>query len=231
MIIDEQFSNLVPISSISKTTSIQKIINSVKTTTPHFKKAISDYRILKPINENKYTQVFVQQLNIQLINANLTFLAGEQYSELFHNVKGIPDLYFYNLEEGITNTAIFVIEAKILPTPLPASREKEYVVGENFKPSGEKVCNGGIERFKLEIHGFSLSNSGLIAFIERDSFTDWIIKIDKWIEELSLINPSWSNEEKLQYLEILDDYSYLKSIAKIDISKEIVLHHFWINLS
>lgn len=233
MIIDEQHNNAVPISSISKTTTIQKIINSVKITSPYFKKAISDSRILKPINENKYTQVFVQQLNIQLIKANYTFLAGEQYSELFHKVKGIPDLYFYNLEEGITNTALFVIEAKILPTPSPTKREKEYVIGENFKASGEKECNGGIERFKIEKHGFTLKESGLIAFVENDNFTNWINKINIWIEDLSKTKSDWSIDEKLNNLEIDvdNDYSYSKSRAKIDVSKEILLHHFWINLS
>lgn len=231
MIIDEQQNNAVPISSISKTTTIQKIIDSVKITSPYFKKAINDSKILRPINENKYTQVFVQQLNIQLIKANYTFLAGEQYSELFHKVKGIPDLYFYNLEEGITNTALFVIEAKILPTPSPAKREKEYVIGENFKVSGEKKCNGGIERFKIEKHGFSLKESGLIAFIENDNFTNWINKINIWIDELSKVEYNWSVDEKLNNLEIDDDYSYSKSIAKLNIPKEIVLHHFWVNLS
>ncbi len=231
MIIDEQQNNAVPISSISKTTTIQKIIDSVKITSPYFKKAINDSKILKPINENKYTQIFVQQLNIQLIKANYTFLAGEQYSELFHKVKGIPDLYFYNLEEVITNTALFVIEAKILPTPSPKKREKEYVIGENFKVSGEKKCNGGIERFKIEKHGFSLKESGLIAFIENDNFTNWINKINIWIDELSKVEYNWSVDEKLNNLEIDDDYSYSKSIAKLNIPKEIVLHHFWVNLS
>jgi hypothetical protein len=159
-----------------------------------------------------------------LIKANYTFLAGEQYSELFHKVKGIPDLYFYNLEEGITNTALFVIEAKILPTPSPAKREKEYVIGENFKVSGAKECNGGIERFKLEKHGFTLKESGLIAFIENDNFTNWINKINTWIEDISKINSEWSIDEKINNLEIDQDYSYSKSKAKINLSKEILLH-------
>jgi hypothetical protein len=231
MIIDEQQNNAVPISSISKTTTIQKIINSVKITSPYFKKAISDVNILRPINENKYTQVFVQQLNTQLRKANYTFIAGVQYSELFYNVKGIPDLYFYNSEEGTTNTALFVIEAKILPTPLPLKREKEYVIGENFKTSGEKDCNGGIERFKIEKHGFSLSESGLIAFVEKNNFVDWSIKINSWIEDLSKSDSNWFPEETLKFSENdNNDYAQLISIVKINLTKEIKLHHFWITV-
>ncbi len=138
MIVDEQLNNPIPISSISKTSTVKKIISSIKKTTPFFKIALANKKILK-INENKYTQIFVEQLNVQLIKAQYTFSAGVQYSELFHKVNGIPDIYFYNLEEGVANSALFVIEAKILPSPPPINREKEYVIGENFKTSGKKT--------------------------------------------------------------------------------------------
>jgi hypothetical protein len=231
MIVDEQQNNLIPISSISKATTIEKIINSIRKTTPFFKIAIEDKRIVKPINENKYTQVFVEQLNVQLIKAKYTFSVGVQYSELFHNVKGIPDFYFYSLEEGVTNSALFVVEAKILPSPPPKTREKEYVTGENFKLSGKKECNGGIERFKIEKHGYGLRESGLIAFIQQDEFTNWLNIINKWIDELSSKEPNWSIDEKLNNIIVEKDLSYTNSIVKIDSFKEILLHHFWINLS
>lgn len=230
MIVDEQLNNSIPISSISKTTTVQKIINSIKNTTPFFKIAVNDKKILK-LNENKYTQVFIEQLNFQLIKAQYTFSAGVQYSELFHKVNGIPDIYFYTLEEGVTNSALFVVEAKILPSPPPNNREKEYVIGENFKPSGKKECNGGIERFKIEKHGFGLKESGLIAFIQKNDFPYWLDKINIWIEKLSIKEPNWSIDEKLLNIIVHKDFSYTNSVAEINTSKKILLHHFWINLS
>jgi hypothetical protein len=230
MIVEEPINDAVPISSFSKATTVEKILSSIKETCPHFKNAISNPAILKPINENKYTQVFVEQLNYQLIKANFTFLAANQYSDLFHNTKGVPDFYFYNLEEGVTATALFVVEAKILPSPPPKIREREYVFGDNVKGTGKKECNGGIERFKIEKHGYGLSECGLLAFIEKDSFADWLININEWIDDLSTKEPNWSIDEKLEILKVDTDFSYSKSRGRIDTTKKVQLHHFWINL-
>ena len=69
--------------------------------------------------------------------------------------------YFYEIEKGKTNVPLFVVEAKILPAPLPKKREKEYVKGDKK--------NGGIERFKLEKHAKGLNQCGMVGFVQQNN--------------------------------------------------------------
>ena len=92
-------------------------------------------------------------------------MAQNQYNDLFYSTKGIPDFYFYESEKGKTNKPLFIVEAKILPAPLPKTREKEYVIGENK--------NGEIERFKIGRHGKWLNKCGIFGFVESESFEFW----------------------------------------------------------
>ncbi len=231
MIVEEPQNNNLPVLSMSKTSIAEKILLSIKETYPHFKNAISNTAIIKPINENKYTQVFVEQLNYQLIKSNFAFLAANQYSDLFYKTKGVPDFYFHNLEEGVTSAAILVVEAKILPSPPPAIRKREYAFGDNIKSNGVKESNGGIERFKIEKHGYGLSESALIAFVENDSHENWLSTINQWIRDLSVTEKNWHVREILQVVEKTIGFSYLKSTGCINPSKEIILHHFWLNIN
>lgn len=231
MIVEETINSAIPVSSVPKTTTVEKILSSITDTCPHFKTAISNPNIVKPINENKYTQVFVEQLNFQIIKAKFSFLAATQYSDLFHNTKGVPDFYFHNLEEGVTSSALFVVESKILPTPPPKIREREYVFGDNLKATGAKESNGGIQRFKIEKHGYGLLESGLLGFIEQNTYENWLVTINGWICDLSSKEPGWAVNEQLENLVVLTDHSYSKSKSQINTTKGILLHHFWINLS
>ena len=86
------------------------------------------------------------------------------------------DIYFYL--GGDKRPRIFYTEGKRLPkfkTPF----EEEYVLGINT--SGNP--SGGIERFKLGIHGESqrLKHNGLIAYIENKTVAEWEKIINKSI--------------------------------------------------
>ena len=118
---------------------------------------------------------------------------------------------------------IFVIEAKILPMPDKKSKsrvEHEYVYGKG----------AGIQRFKDENHGLDdsknlLSESGMIAYIKENNFDHWLAKINDWI-----ISAGWSEKEKL-------DKIYFNAIAKLKSThnrkgnSNIILYHFWVNVS
>lgn len=221
MIVDEPKNTALPVSTCDKRTTITNILDIIGKSAPFFKIAIANPDIVKPINENKYSQVLIEQINTQLIKAGYTFLANAQYSELFLKVKGIPDFYFYFLEEGTTSSAIIVAEAKILPAPT-TDREKEYVKG--------ATNNGGIERFKTKKHGSGMPEALLVAFILDDNHNDWHKKVNSWIDDLVLVDHFWKKEEQLDNLVIQAHFSYTTSQA-FTISDPVKLHHFWINLS
>lgn len=221
MIVDEPHNSATPVSTCNRGTTIGNILKIIGNSAPHFKNAIANPSIVRPINENKYTQVLIEQINTQLIKAGYAFLANAQYSELFLKVKGIPDFYFYFLEEGSTSSAIMVAESKILPAP-SSSRIKEYVIG--------SINNGGIERFKSKKHGDGLPEAALVAFVLEDEHTEWHTKINTWITDLTVADHFWKKEEQLNNLVTQPHFSYTTSQAFTS-DNTVKLHHFWISLS
>lgn len=221
MIVDEPHNSATPVSTCNRGTTIDNILKIIGNSAPHFKTAIANPSIVRPINENKYTQVLIEQINTQLIKAGYAFLANAQYSELFLKVKGIPDFYFYFLEEGSTSSAIMVAESKILPAP-STDRVKEYVLG--------ATNNGGIERFKSKKHGDGLPEAALVAFVLDEEYTVWHTRVNSWISDLAAVDLFWKKEEQLNNLVTQAHFCYTTSQA-FTIADSVKLHHFWISLS
>ncbi len=88
--------------------------------------------------------------------------------------------------------------------------------------------NGGIERFKTGKHGKGLEECGLIGFIEKEDSALWLSEINKWIKNLTEIDEEWKIEELLVSLESQLEFSNLISLARVNKTKNITLHHFWI---
>ena len=218
MIADEYNHNHQPKTSIPKGTTISCILDCFKNTAPFFKKAITQPNIIKPLNENKLTQIFIEQLKVQLRKKQVTFDVGNQYSDIFFGTKGIPDFYFHNLEEGKVTLPLFIVEAKRLPA-VKTINEMEYVKGQKN--------NGGIERFKNEKHGKGLPDCGILGFIEKEKISYWIEKINEWIKYLADTDNKWTVEEFIKQLEDEELFSYLISLANTE-KRSLKLHHFWI---
>jgi hypothetical protein len=91
-----------------------------------------------------------------------------------------------------------VFECKRLPAP-SRDREIEYVTG------GKKKTSGGIQRFKLGLHGAKLDLVVMIGYIQNRSIREWHQQINKWISELSNgeieDHCKWEDTEKLHRLE------------------------------
>lgn len=206
-------------SSIEKGVTVLCILDCLIKTTYFFKKAIAQPDIVKPLNENKLTQIFVEQLDVQLRKKSVSFGVKNQYSDIFFKTKGIPDFYFHFLEEGKTSKPFFIVEAKRLPA-YEKINEKEYVIGHNK--------NGGMERFKIEKHGKGQSECGMLGFIETENSNYWLTKINGWLEELSKSDESWAKDEALIEIESQMAYTYLNSIVHIKTKRDLKLHHFWI---
>ncbi len=98
------------------------------------------------------------------------------------------DASFYSIYDPI-----LVFECKRLPAPTK-DREREYVTG------GEKR-SGGIQRFKLGLHGAKLDLVAMIGYLQEGSPKRWHGEINQWITELSMGESGdgciWDTREKL----------------------------------
>ncbi len=222
MIAEEDFSNNEhPNISISKTSLVTLIIESMKLAVPHFKSYLSSCHYKKRnLNEDDFTQIYLEQTQIQIRKEDYSFNISSQYRDIYYCSKGFSDFYFYPNEEGVSCTSLFSVECKRLPSP-SNSREKEYVIG--------KTNNGGIERYKTEKHGKDLKECGLLGFIESGDYNYWKIKINNWIKDLARIDTVWKDDEILTELESKKDFCYLRSIAHRGKSN-INLLHLWITI-
>lgn len=126
-----------------------------------------------------------------------------------------------------------VIECKRLPAPGGKDRVQEYVTGttENGSPTG------GIQRFKLGLHGSNVRTAILVGYIQENDPNHWHRTINKWIQDLTKSNPNdslqWRDNEKLSKPQSESDTSThcLKSehprLAP-NSQLPIELHHYWI---
>jgi hypothetical protein len=128
------------------------------------------------------------------------------------------------------DTPFFALEAKRLPT-LPKKREKEYVIGDN-----DKKYSGGIERFKRNLHGVDLNESGMIAYVQSGDCFDWRNQINSWIQELidnsSSSTLQWTENDLLKDVENKkgEYYKYHSKSTKTD-GSSIELYHYLVNIS
>ena len=126
---------------------------------------------------------------------------------------------------------IVVFEGKRLPAP-SRGREKEYVTGGIEK-------SGGIQRFKLGLHGPNHDIAAMVGYLQEGSACDWHDKINKWIAELSngVIQDTclWNTSEILGELEEVPS----KGIANCQSthnrsgnvkSNQILIRHLWITM-
>lgn len=194
----------------------------MKQTIPNFKSyIISDFYKKRKLNEDDFTQIYIEQSQILIRKCDYPFNINGQYRDITNLSKGFSDFYFYPNEENISTTSLFSVECKRLPAP-EKSREKEYVIGDKD--------NGGIERYKSEKHGKGLKECGLLAFVEKENFNHWSNKINDWIVELSKSNIHWKDDEALTQIESNQNFCILNSIVHRD-KDDINLTHFLVSIS
>lgn len=142
----------------------------------------------------------------------------------------IPDIiahYKYGQFKNIT-----AFECKILPTPNPRKREKEYVSYCNSRD----MPQGGVQRFKLERHGSFCNTASIIGFIQKENFNYFYNQINSWIEELKnnndIDNSDWSNDKCLEFKRKTNTEKtlhYISEHARIKL-KNITINHLWIDI-
>lgn len=122
--------------------------------------------------------------------------------------------------------AFLVFECKRLPADRK-NREREYVTGDN--------SNGGIQRFKLGLHGATLSRAAMIAYVQKSTCSEWLTKINDWIKELAdSAKASWSDTERLELIEDCHANRSLRSVSKhtriCSNTASIELTHLWVEM-
>lgn len=101
-----------PTLSVQKGKTLQLIYKAMNEAILPFRKIVLKQDDLKkPLNENKYTQIFVEQVDV-FLRQYPNIGVKNQYSDVFHNTKGVPDFYFHKIEEGYYNKPIVVWESK-----------------------------------------------------------------------------------------------------------------------
>jgi hypothetical protein len=121
-----------------------------------------------------------------------------------------------------------VMEGKRLPAPAKA-REQEYVTG------GQKIT-GGLQRFKMGLHGGGLDIGAMIAYVQNNKLDEWVKIINGWIGALHGSDCAngckWSNDEALSSYDADEGNrtaSCRSKVARISASTpDILIHHFWI---
>lgn len=223
MIAEENLSNMEqPNISIANTNVVSLISKLMKQTVPNFKTYIvSDFYKKRKLNEDDFTQIYIEQAQILIRKHDYPFNINGQYRDITNLSKGFSDFYFYPNEQNISTTSFFSVESKRLPSP-EKLREKEYVIG--------ATNNGGIERYKTEKHGKGMNECGLLGFVEKENSTHWTVTINNWITDLAKTNKVWNSDEILSEIESNTDFCFLKSIAHRN-SDDINLSHLLVTVN
>lgn len=128
---------------------------------------------------------------------------------------------------------VLVIEGKRMPAP-SNDREKEYVSGDPRK------IPGGMQRFKLGLHGIGHSEAVMIGYVQSNVLAEWFRQINVWILEIAQNPPAdgsaWDASDQL--LDFTDDQiqhvsrcTSCNSRTWKEKTTPIRLHHLWINLA
>ncbi|WP_066434518.1 hypothetical protein [Chryseobacterium sp. CCH4-E10] len=144
--------------------------------------------------------------------------------------------YAYAMENDVEDDSPSLIkfEAKRLNSKLPKQREKEYVCGQYLEGKCSKN-SGGVERFKNGRHGKDVMNAAIVGYIQTESASHWLQKVNGWIKE-QITNSSdtkliWNDNDVLTLDSQTETYSHYSSLSYRIFGDEIRLKHFWIDIS
>ena len=215
-----------PAPSCSKGKIYSRLLTFIDETLPVFQ---AEFKTLHKSSEEELTERLVKTLAYYANRKMPSFIFQQetiQKQEKGQNRKVDIGVFLHYKDD----TPFFALEAKRLPT-LPQKREKEYVIGDN-----DQKISGGIERFKRNLHGVDLNESGMIGYVQSGDCSNWSNQINSWIQELidnqSSSTLKWTDIDLLRSIENKKDvFCKHQSInTKID-GSSIILHHYLVNIS
>ncbi len=205
----------------------RKVVEFLKIHLPKFAERVLEDQICLENSLNERLSIFITNAAVR----ENFFANREKIEDETRGDSPAVDIgIFLKIEDiGANPPLITVFEGKRLSTELPKRRWREYVIGHEKK--GKQRHCGGIERFKLAIHGRNLDHAGMIGYLQDGTPDDWHEKINSWICDLNggSFEPEWSETEQLAF-----QYSD-KSIAEYSStvnrsSSKLSLTHLWIDL-
>jgi len=123
---------------------------------------------------------------------------------------------------------VLPIECKRLPTPKGSDRDpREYVVSDSS-------TTGGLQRFKLALHGGAHAFAAMIAYIQNEAPSVWCERIRGWVVELSKSDPLWTVDDCLAMTaaDAQLGVTRLRSRhARVGDRPEIELEHLWVEMA
>lgn len=214
----------------SPSTQFNLVVNLVKQSLPLLAVSAMKDGISNEDGLNSLLSLFISKAARK---DDLPFIVQHQSTEdLTRGGSPAPDIGIHLdiVDDANPFPRITVFEGKRLTTSLGLQRRKEYVIGREEK--GKHVPCGGIERFKLSIHGRELNHVGMIGYIQEGTPEYWHGLINSSISELSLLHetPKWSEEEHLAKVTTKGRISESASIVYRKVDK-LHLTHLWINLT
>lgn len=124
-----------------------------------------------------------------------------------------------------------VIEGKRLPPPGGKAREREYVTGGDSQ-------TGGIQRFKLGLHGKGMPFAAMVGYVQKGTAVEWNRRINGWIADLVNALPlgeQWLATETLRVMKT--DTKRRLSILESAHNRantfggRVELRHFWLEMT
>jgi hypothetical protein len=136
---------------------------------------------------------------------------------------------YYDKDRGIYNVPITVFECKRLTVAITGERKDEYV-------TGHEETGGGIQRFKLEVHGKEHEIVGMIGYVQTGTCPEWLETINTCIDDLS-DKPDenglcWTKDECIATVDHDEKNGkyYGKSLHQRKTRPKITIHHLWVNM-
>jgi hypothetical protein len=130
------------------------------------------------------------------------------------------------------NTPFLLIEAKRLPTPPKKGRhEYEYVTGLNKQ-------RGGIQRFKLGVHGAEHNCVVIVGYVQKNSCAEWYKTINAWITDLVSgklkDDCTWCDGEQLKCFseDVQRGVARCESLhPRCNQAQDLLIYHIWISMT
>jgi hypothetical protein len=220
-------------SGVYPKTSVSRIINFVYLQLPSWR---DDPARPKKKSENQLNLSLSKYLNSIDIKENFPMVHFNR--EEYQTGQSSVDISASPKKEIIIGAKLYtkynpvvIFECKRLPTP-GHNREKEYVTGLSDK-------DGGIQRFKIGLHGEDQDAVAMIGYLQKNIPSYWFNEINKWIKDLT--------KDKLKDICVWDASETLKDFVEspsigvarclsshnrtgIVTNSQVVIHHLWVKM-
>lgn len=121
---------------------------------------------------------------------------------------------------------VLVLEGKRLPAP-SHDREREYLTGLAQR-------SGGIQRFKLALHGSKLGRAMIVAYVQNGAMRGWVEQLNAWVDELAASPTNLEAWDASDRLRDFEEHAGRTASCRSDHARpsgpRIRLDHAWVDM-